>query len=122
MHGEQAPVDKQFAATLYLYEYARGDEELRDRIVRFWAGDKLSVTDIRRRLREHGASSSYRIVGVREAELSRQRFRFVSRLAKAAGYRGWIVLFDEVELIGRYTIGQPRQVLCGDRPLGTWRP
>ena len=28
------------------------------------------------------------------------------RLAKAAGYRGWIVLFDEVELIGRYTIGQ----------------
>ena len=106
VHGEQAPVDKQFAATLYLYEYARGDEELRDRIVRFWAGDKLSVTDIRRRLREHGASSSYRIAGVREAELSRQRFRFVSRLAKAAGYRGWIVLFDEVELIGRYTIGQ----------------
>ena len=43
---------------------------------------------------------------MREAELSRQRFRFVSRLARAAGYRGWIVLFDEVELIGRYTIGQ----------------
>ncbi|MHB1988646.1 MAG: BREX system ATP-binding domain-containing protein [Acidimicrobiales bacterium] len=105
-HGDDAPVDKQFAATLYLYEYARGDEELRDRIIRFWAGDKLSVTDIRRRLREHGASSSYRIASVREAELSRQRFRFVSRLVRAAGYRGWIVLFDEVELIGRYTIGQ----------------
>jgi len=106
VHGDEAPVDKQFAATLYLYEYARGDEELRDRIVRFWAGDRLSVTDIRRRLREHGASSSYRIVGVREADLSRQRFRFGSRLMRAAGYRGWIVLFDEVELIGRYTIGQ----------------
>jgi hypothetical protein len=106
VHGDDAPVDKQFAATLYLYEYARGDEELRDRIVRFWAGDKLSVTDIRSRLREHGASSSYRIAGVREADLSRQRFRFVSRLVRAAGFRGWIVLFDEVELIGRYTIGQ----------------
>jgi hypothetical protein len=106
VHGDDAPVDKQFAATLYLYEYARGDEELRDRIVRFWAGDKLSVTDIRGRLREHGASSSYRIAGVREADLSRQRFRFVSRLVRAAGFRGWIVLFDEVELIGRYTIGQ----------------
>jgi hypothetical protein len=106
VHGDDAPVDKQFAATLYLYEYARGDEELRDRIIRFWAGDKLSVTDIRRRLREHGASSSYRIAGVREADLSRQRFRFVSRLIRAAGFRGWVVLFDEVELIGRYTIGQ----------------
>ena len=63
VHGDEAPVDKQFGATLYLYEYARGDEELRDRIIRFWAGDKLSVTDIRRRLREHGASSSYRIAG-----------------------------------------------------------
>ncbi|MHB8457770.1 MAG: BREX system ATP-binding domain-containing protein, partial [Acidimicrobiales bacterium] len=39
-------------------------------------------------------------------ELSRQRFRFVSRLIRAAGYRGWVVLFDEVELIGRYSIGQ----------------
>jgi hypothetical protein len=27
-------------------------------------------------------------------------------LVRAAGFRGWIVLFDEVELIGRYTIGQ----------------
>ncbi len=106
VHGDNAPVDKQFAATLYLYEYARGDEELSDRIIRFWAGDRLSVTDIRRRLREHGASSSYRITGVREADLSRQRFRFVSRLIRAAGLRGWIVLFDEVELIGRYSIAQ----------------
>ncbi len=106
VHGDDAPVDKQFAATLYLYEYAHGDEELSDRIIRFWAGDKLSVPDIRRRLREHGAGSSYRIAGVREADLSRQRFRFLSRLVRAAGFRGWIVLFDEVELIGRYSINQ----------------
>lgn len=106
VHGDDAPVDKQFAATLYLHEYARGDDELRDRILRFWAGDRLSVTDIRRRLREHGAGSSYRIASVREADLARQRFRFVSRLARAAGYRGWVVLLDEVELIGRYAIGQ----------------
>lgn len=106
VHGDDAPVDKQFAATLYLYEYARGDDELRDRILRFWAGDRLSVTDIRRRLREHGAGSSYRIASVREGDLARQRFRFVSRLARAAGYRGWVVLLDEVELIGRYTVAQ----------------
>jgi hypothetical protein len=106
VHRDDAPVDAQFAATVYLYEYARGDDEFRDRVIRFWAGDKLSVTDIRRRLREHGAAASYRVAMVREAELSRQRFRFVSRLIRAARHRGWILLFDEVELIGRYTIGQ----------------
>jgi hypothetical protein len=106
VHRDDSPVDAQFAATLYLYEYARGDDEFRDRIVRFWAGDKLSVTDIRRRLREHGAAASYRVATVREADLCRQRFRFVSRLVRAAGHGGWIILFDEVELIGRYTIGQ----------------
>jgi hypothetical protein len=106
VHGDAAPVDKQFAATLYLFEYARGDNELFDRILRFWAGDRLPVADIRRRLRELGAGSSYRIAAAREADLSRQRFRFLSRLARAAGYSGWIVLIDEVELIGRYSIGQ----------------
>lgn len=106
VNRDESPVDSQFAATLYLFEYARGDDEFRDRILRFWAGDKLSVTEIRQRLREHGAAASYRIASVREGDLSRQRFRFVSRLARAAGYRGWLVLFDEVELIGRYTIGQ----------------
>jgi P-loop Domain of unknown function (DUF2791) len=35
-----------------------------------------------------------------------QRFRFVSRLITAAGYRGWVVLLDEVELIGRYSLLQ----------------
>lgn len=106
VHGDSAPVDKQFAATLYLFEYARGDNELFDRILRFWAGDRLPVADIRRRLREQGAGSSYRIAAAREADLSRQRFRFLSRLARAAGYSGWVVLIDEVELIGRYSIGQ----------------
>lgn len=38
--------------------------------------------------------------------MSVQRFRFVSRLIRAAGFRGWIVLLDEVELIGRYSLLQ----------------
>ena len=37
-HQEDSPVDSRFAATLFLYEHARGDEEFTDRIVRFWAG------------------------------------------------------------------------------------
>ena len=97
------PVDSRFAATLFLHDYGRGDEEFTDRVVRFWAGDPLPVADLRRRLKEAGAAATYRLAAVKERDLSRQRFRFVSRLAQAAGHAGWVVLLDEVELIGRYT-------------------
>jgi hypothetical protein len=103
VHQDDAPVDSRFAATLFLYEHARGDEEFGDRIVRFWAGDPLPVADLRRRLKEAGAAAVYRLAPIKERDLSRQRFRFVSRLAQAAGHAGWVVLLDEVELIGRYT-------------------
>ncbi|MGH9063923.1 MAG: BREX system ATP-binding domain-containing protein [Acidimicrobiales bacterium] len=106
VHQDEAPVDSRFAATLFLHEYAKGDEELRDRIVRFWAGDPMPVADLRRRLKETGAAATYRLAKVKERDLSVQRFRFVSRLARAAGYAGWVVLIDEVELIGRYSLFQ----------------
>ncbi len=106
VHREDSPVDSRFGATLFLYEHARGDEEFTDRIVRFWAGDPLPVADLRRRLKEAGAAATYRLVAIKERDLSRQRFRFVSRLIQAAGHGGWIVMLDEVELIGRYTSTQ----------------
>ena len=102
VHQDGAPVDSRFAATLFLHEYARGDEEFADRIVRFWGGDPLPVADLRRRLKEAGAAAGYPLAAMRERDLSRQRFRFVARLAQAAGYSGWVVLLDEAELIGRY--------------------
>ncbi len=102
VHQDGAPVDSRFAATLFLHEYARGDEEFADRIVRFWGGDPLPVADLRRRLKDAGAAAGYPLAAIRERDLSRQRFRFVARLAQAAGYSGWVVLLDEAELIGRY--------------------
>ena len=32
--------------------------------------------------------------------------RFVLELVKAAGYRGWIVLIDEIELVANYSVLQ----------------
>lgn len=43
-------------------------------------------------------------IGVRA--LAYQRFRFVAQLMVAAGYAGWVLLFDEVDLIARYTLNQ----------------
>jgi hypothetical protein len=102
-HQDDAPVDSRFASTLFLYDYARGDEELADRIVRFWAGDPLPVADLRRRLKETGAAATYRLGKIKERDLALQRFRFVARLIQAAGHRGWVVLLDETELVGRYS-------------------
>ena len=106
VHSDDAPVDSRFAASLFLHEYARGDAEFADRIVRFWAGDPLPVADLRRRLKEAGAAATYRLASAKERDLAVQRFRFVARLVRAAGYRGWVVLLDEVELIGRYSLLQ----------------
>ena len=106
VHSDDAPVDSRFAASLFLHEHAKGDAEFADRIVRFWAGDPLPVADLRRRLKEAGAAATYRLASAKERDLAVQRFRFVSRLITAAGYRGWIVLLDEVELIGRYSLLQ----------------
>jgi hypothetical protein len=102
-HKPEAPVDSRFGATLFLYEHVRGDAEFADRIVRFWAGDPVPVADLRRRLKETGAAATYRLARINERDLARHRFRFVSRLMRAAGYAGWVILLDEVELIGRYT-------------------
>ncbi len=105
-HGDDAPVDARFAASLFLHEYVRGDLEFAHRIIRFWAGDPLPVADLRRRLKEAGAASTYRLAAAKERDLALQRFRFVPRLMRAAGYEGWVVLLDEVELIGRYSFLQ----------------
>ena len=39
-------------------------------------------------------------------ELARQRYSFAAQLMGAAGYAGWVVLVDEVELMGRYSLRQ----------------
>lgn len=105
-HSEPAPLDARFAATLFVHEFARGDAEFADRIVRFWAGDPLPMPELRRRLKEAGAAATYKLTAVKERDLAVQRFGFLSRLMRAAGFAGWIILLDEVELIGRYSLLQ----------------
>jgi hypothetical protein len=105
-NSAQSGLSSQFAATLYLYEYARGDDEIRDRVLRFWAGDPLNVSEIRKSLRDLGEAATYKIDKITPRELAWQRLPFVLQLILAAGYSGWVLLVDEVELIGRYSIKQ----------------
>jgi hypothetical protein len=94
-----------FAASLFLYHQVK-DPEIRDRVVSFWGGDPLDVNQMRSWLRDLGERTTYRLESVPMRELSLQRLSFLPRLILAAGYGGWVVLFDEVELIGRYSFKQ----------------
>ena len=104
-------LDERFSATLLCHERLRGGEvpgsdETIDALVRFWGGEPLRMPDLRRALKSVGAAGLYGFTPISARELARQRFRFACRLLRAAGHAGWVVLFDEVELIGRYSVLQ----------------
>ena len=95
-----------FAATLYIYEHQKRDLEIQDRIIRFWSGDPVGVVELRGWLRDMGEVATYRIDKVSAKELALQRYKFIPRLMIAAGYSGWVLLIDEVELIRHYSLLQ----------------
>ena len=90
-----------FAALLHLIP--RTDPDDHARIARFFSGGKLNVTVAKGWLSAAGAAKLFDLKPVREANLGLQRLRFAPRLLRAAGYAGWCILLDEVELIGRYS-------------------
>ncbi len=99
----EAKLTSHFAASLYLYEYG-GDEELKHQIVRFWSGEPMSNKLLKDKLKEIGAATNYSIQRIpRDRDLALQRFRFATNLMSASGYKGWILLIDEVELIRHYS-------------------
>jgi hypothetical protein len=94
-------LDTRLPASLLLFERFQSDHEFRDRLIRFWAGEKMTLGEVKSRLRQIGEPCNAVVNGQRE--LAIQRFRFASRLMRAAGYSGWVILIDEVELIGTYS-------------------
>jgi hypothetical protein len=97
-------LNARFAATLFIY--TRGgasDSELADRVARFWSGDVLGPADIRRAVRELERAGAYTLEPIKKRDLALETLAFLPRLCRAAGLRGWVILLDEVELIGRYS-------------------
>jgi hypothetical protein len=103
---QESRLNSRFAATVFLFDRVPKDDEFSNRIIRFWSGDKIGAGEIKSNLRVCGEPASYKIDAIPEKELALQRFKFAARLIAAAGYSGWVLLFDEVELIGRYSLLQ----------------
>ncbi|MDT7042106.1 BREX system ATP-binding domain-containing protein [Candidatus Nitronereus thalassa] len=106
VHGPSGELDSRFAATLFLYERMANDRELSHRLVRFWSGDPIGVVELKRYLQACSASNPYTFEKISQTDLALQRFKFASRLMVASGYSGWILLIDEAEIIGRYSLKQ----------------
>ena len=94
-----------FPASLLVHE--RSNElELNRTIESFWAGDRIKVSDVKNGLKQIGQSQSYSFRAPRATDLPPQRLRFATELIRGAGYRGWVVLLDEIELVGQYSLLQ----------------
>ena len=94
-----------FPASLIVHERTR-DLELNGEIESFWAGDRIKTPRVKDGLRQIGQQQSYSFRAPKAAELPPQRLRFATELIKGAGYKGWVVLLDEIELVGSYSLLQ----------------
>ncbi len=105
-NSSDANVAAIFPATLMLHERLNNDPELAESMRNFWAGDPLPIAKVREGLRQIGEAAAFSLKAVKARDLTEQRFSFVARLIQGAGYKGWVLLIDEVELIGRYSLLQ----------------
>lgn len=95
-----------FPASLMVYERLNSDLDLHGDIERFWAGDRIKVSRVKDGLRQIDQFPTYSFGAPKAAELPSQRLRFATRLIRGAGCKGWVVLLDEIELIGSYSLLQ----------------
>ncbi len=106
-----------FAAILFLLRRPALPPETARRCERFLAGGRMASAVFRQALAAVGAPRMFDVKLPGAAELAAQRIRFAGHLFHAAGYAGWCLLLDEVELIGRYT---PLQRGIAYAWLATW--
>ncbi len=95
-----------FPASLLVHRKSFYDFERNSEIENFWAGDKIYVRTVKTGLREIGQFKNYPFRAPKVRDLPPQRLRFMTELIKSAGYKGWVILLDEIELIGQYSLLQ----------------
>lgn len=105
MHDDSG-VSQLFPASLALYLQLGNDPDLVEAVTNFWAGENLPIADVRRGLKQCGLSAAYSVKSVPARQLPHERFTFLARMIRGAGYAGWVLLIDEVELVGRYSLLQ----------------
>ena len=102
VNSEDSGLSQMFPATLMIHERLN-DFDFNNEIEAFWSGDPIRVARVKEGLRDISQQRSYDVKAPRAGELPLQRLRFVTELIKGAGYKGWVVLLDEIELVASYS-------------------
>jgi len=105
-NGPASGLSDLFKATILLHDRLGNDPEMVDEIRSFWSGERIAISRVRQGLKQIGGAGMFTLKTVKLKDLAIQRFVFAARLILAAGYNGWVLLIDEVELAGRYSLLQ----------------
>ncbi len=102
---ENNGLSRMFPASLVVHERS-DDPELHSKIRAFWSGDRIKVSEIKDGLRQVSQLQNFNFKAPKAGELAASGLKFASELIKGAGYPGWVVLLDEIELVGSYSLLQ----------------
>src|SRR5579859_1167204 len=94
--------DPLFPATLLVHEHASAADPQRSRMVGFWRGERVDLATLRQTLRTLGRPMTVKQRKI--ADLALPRFRFVAELLAGAGFAGWVILLDELELVAQFSL------------------
>lgn len=89
-----------FRSMLELRDAGIEDLEVVDLVLRYFSGETIPITTIRRRIAEFGLDAISEVVPASDRPW--QTMRFLSRFVQVSGYRGWAIFLDETELISKY--------------------
>jgi hypothetical protein len=96
-------LDPRLASTLRVFEKHQ-DEAVLERVLSEWTGNPMLAGELKFALREVGDPVNRVSPPVKGQFLN--RFEFLARFFRSAGYNGWIILLDETEMISRYSLRQ----------------
>ena len=113
-----AKIDDRFRALIHLYEAFRADEEFRVNILNDFEGRPILKTVLKGRLNQINEAAAYDLNGPRNAALGHDRIKLLSQFFKACGCKGWVILFDEMERVSKFSFNQR---LAAYTELGWWR-
>jgi hypothetical protein len=106
LNVEENGLHPYFPATMMIYERSN-DFEMRSEIESFWGGERIAAAKVKEGLRVISQQQSFpNLRAPKAGDLPPQRLRFATELIKGAGYKGWVVLIDELELVGSYSLLQ----------------
>jgi hypothetical protein len=111
-------INERFCALLHLYQDFRADEDLRCHILDDLEGKALNKSVITQKLKEIKEHKTYTLGRMpKTAALAPDRIRLLARVFRAAGCKGLVVMFDELERMARFSF---KQRVAAYEQIGWW--